>query len=315
MINLHWHSHFSLLDATASPKEIISIAKKYSQPAIALTDYRGLYGAIEFYQIATKENIKPIIGVDLPLVQTTSWLKKLTTTPPFITLLAKNYSGYRQLLSLVSKAHTQNAVDEIPLIQFTDLENLSDVLILVGAHNSILWAQILSGSSYEQIKNLLIQLQQLVGSQNLVLEAEFQDHQKLPIFATLFQTLTKLAKELNLPIVASSNYHYWLPTHKEAFLTSLQIKYWAGNIPPIFAKWEFHIKDDEQILQLAQKNKIDLDLVKQMIQTTHQIAEQISIQIPLGQTLFPDYQPPQEIQELYTRYKYMLDEIDQPQTS
>ena len=58
-IHLHVHSHYSLLNALPTPKELAQQAREYNMPALALTDNGGLYGAINFYKACTKEKIKP----------------------------------------------------------------------------------------------------------------------------------------------------------------------------------------------------------------------------------------------------------------
>ena len=63
-IHLHTHSHYSLLNALPKIKDLVKMAKKMEMPALALTDAGNMYGAIEFYQVCKKNEIKPIIGVD-----------------------------------------------------------------------------------------------------------------------------------------------------------------------------------------------------------------------------------------------------------
>ena len=62
--HLHVHSHFSLLNALPKIKELVSKAKEYDMPALAITDNGNMYGTIEFYQECLKQEIKPILGVD-----------------------------------------------------------------------------------------------------------------------------------------------------------------------------------------------------------------------------------------------------------
>ena len=56
-VNLHAHSHYSLLDGFGSPKEIVLRAKELGYPAAALTDHGVTYGLLEFYQAAKAEGM------------------------------------------------------------------------------------------------------------------------------------------------------------------------------------------------------------------------------------------------------------------
>ena len=64
-VHLHNHTHFSLLDGLAKPKEYIKIAKEQGSNAVAITDHGSMYGVIEFYEEAKKSDINPIIGCEV----------------------------------------------------------------------------------------------------------------------------------------------------------------------------------------------------------------------------------------------------------
>ena len=63
--HLHTHSHYSLLDGLTKVNEMVARAKETGMDSIALTDHGVLYGAVEFYKLARKHGIKPILGVDV----------------------------------------------------------------------------------------------------------------------------------------------------------------------------------------------------------------------------------------------------------
>ncbi len=105
--HLHVHSHYSLLNALPTPKELVQKAKEYNMPALALTDNGALYGAINFYKACTKENIKPIIGVDAHLAPRTRFDKDAGLDKPRgrLVLLAKNNAGYKNLIKIVTESY------------------------------------------------------------------------------------------------------------------------------------------------------------------------------------------------------------------
>jgi DNA polymerase-3 subunit alpha len=108
-VHLHTHSHFSLLDGLSKIDELIECAKADGAPAVALTDHGSMYGAIEFYQKAKKAGIKPIIGVEAYLAPNLMSDKNTKTDERnyHLLLLAKNNTGYLNLIKLVSIAHLE----------------------------------------------------------------------------------------------------------------------------------------------------------------------------------------------------------------
>src|SRR3989338_10816373 len=101
-VHLHVHSHFSLLEALPKVKALLCAAKKHGMDTLALTDNGVLYGAIEFYQKALEEGIKPIIGMDAYLAPFTRFDKrhKIDTKPFRLVLLAENNHGYKNFIQL-----------------------------------------------------------------------------------------------------------------------------------------------------------------------------------------------------------------------
>lgn len=98
VVHLSTHSHYSLLDGLPQIDALVGAVAGYGMETVALTDRNNLYGAIEFYKTCTKKGIKPIIGVDLDC--------DLFGTRVHIIFLAKNTAGYKNLVKLVSAAHT-----------------------------------------------------------------------------------------------------------------------------------------------------------------------------------------------------------------
>src|SRR6266446_3252819 len=64
IVHLHLHTEYSLLDGAVRMKELMKKAVEFGMPAVAVTDHGNLFGAIEFYQEATRAGIKPIIGCE-----------------------------------------------------------------------------------------------------------------------------------------------------------------------------------------------------------------------------------------------------------
>lgn len=164
VVHLSTHSHYSLLDGLPQIDALVGAVSGYGMEAVALTDRNNLYGAIEFYKTCTKKGIKPIVGVDLDC--------DLFGTRVHVIFLAKNTAGYKNLVKLVSAAHTsvQGVIaareecirefgsDLVALIPESALASLSDRLVSllresVGADS--VYARIgWNGSRDEREKNI-----------------------------------------------------------------------------------------------------------------------------------------------------------------
>ena len=106
-VHLHLHTEYSLLDGAIRMKELMKKAKQFGMPAVAITDHGNLYGAIEFYQEAKKAGIKPIIGCEAYMAPGSikDRPNNMRDAAYHFTLLAKDATGYRNLVKLVSTAH------------------------------------------------------------------------------------------------------------------------------------------------------------------------------------------------------------------
>src|SRR3989344_7025483 len=109
-IHLHTHSHYSLLDGLSKLEDLVKLAKDFKMPALAITDHGNMYGAIEFYKLAKENGIKPIIGVEAYMTAG-SRLDKVAESGTkryyHLTLLAKNFQGYKNLIKLVTIANLE----------------------------------------------------------------------------------------------------------------------------------------------------------------------------------------------------------------
>lgn len=121
MVQLHCHSTFSLLEGIGKIPKLLEKAKQQGMGALALTDYHGLYGCVEFYEYAKKNEIKAILGVELTLTADINNPKAIHGT---ICLLAMNDEGYHNLIQLTSLENTTGSKD-YPKIDFTALEKHS----------------------------------------------------------------------------------------------------------------------------------------------------------------------------------------------
>ncbi|WP_105956090.1 DNA polymerase III subunit alpha [Apilactobacillus quenuiae] len=155
-------SSYSLLKSTISIDNLISAAKQRGYNSLALTDENVMYGAIEFYNKCIKNNIHPIIGLTIEL-------SGLTDDEKFqLVLLAKNNSGYQNLMAISTKKMT-NEADKLTLLDINSF--LDDLFIIIPNYGVI--ANYIKQNNLDQISNLLTKFSK--HSNNLYFGVSDQD--------------------------------------------------------------------------------------------------------------------------------------------
>ena len=215
-VHLHTHSHYSLLRALPKIKELVKTAKQRGFSAVSLTDYGAMYGAIEFYQVCKKEEIKPIIGFVAYLAP--RGMKdvdpKVDTNVSELVLLAKNYDGYRNLMKLTSIGHLEGFLDGKPRIDIETLRAHSkDVIGLCGGINGRIGQQIISEQE-EEAKKTAELLKSIFAPGDFYLE--LQDHPAMEGQMRVNNKLIEFSKELDIPVVATRDVHYLNPSEADA---------------------------------------------------------------------------------------------------
>src|SRR3990167_5913545 len=108
--HLHVHSHYSLLDGLSKIDELLDHVKELGMDSVALTDHGALYGAIEFYKKAKSAGVKPIIGIEAYIATGDMREKRQMADERqyyHLVMLAKNETGYRNLIKLSSLSHLE----------------------------------------------------------------------------------------------------------------------------------------------------------------------------------------------------------------
>ena len=170
-VHLHNHTHYSLLDALTKIKDLVKAAKASGASAVALTDHGNLYGAIEFYEECLKQEIKPIIGVEVYSTPFDIADKNIAEHKyHHLVLIAKNLVGYRNLLKLVSFSHLEGLKNK-PLVDRHRLEQFKEGLIcLSGCLEGEIPTILRKENNFEKAKKVAMEFQEIYGEGNFYLE-------------------------------------------------------------------------------------------------------------------------------------------------
>jgi DNA polymerase III subunit alpha len=207
-VHLHLHTEFSLLDGACRLDRLMEKAHELNFPALAITDHGALYGAIDFYKVAREKGIKPIIGCEV-YVAPGSRLEKKTGAGGrdvyhHLGLLAKDETGYKNLIKLVTDAHLKGYYYK-PRIDKETLAAHKDGLIAMSGCLASEIPDLILKDQVDKARDTVDWFKQTLGAENFYLE--LQNH-GIPEQAKVNRHLIHWSKEFGLKLVATNDVHY-----------------------------------------------------------------------------------------------------------
>jgi len=295
-VHLHLHTQYSLLDGANRIDDLIKKAAEYKMPALAITDHGNMFGAIEFYLKAEKAGIKPIIGCEMYVARGSR--KEKTAggageAANHLVLLARNLDGYKNLMRLVSIGYTEGFYYK-PRIDKQALEQYSGGLIgLSACLSGEVPARLLSGDK-EGARSAALDYKRILGPENFYLE--LQDN-GLPEQKKVNELLVELGEELHIPLVATSDCHYFERRDAKAHEALLCIQTGKTMNDPSrmkFATDEFYFKSPGEM-------ESAFEFYPEALANTVKVAERCNLKLPFEEYHLPHYDVP----DGYTRESYL----------
>ena len=205
-VHLHLHTQYSLLDGAIRVPELIARCKEYGMKTVAITDHGNMFGAIEFYDYAKKNEIKPIIGVEAYIAPGSRFEKKgrPDEAANHLTLIALDHTGYKNLCRLVSHAYLEGFHYRPRMDKELLAKHHEGILCLSGCLKGEVAQKFTMGDDAGAIAAAKW-YQDLFGKENYALEVMENglDEQRL-----VNEKLFKLSKEIDAPVVATGDCHY-----------------------------------------------------------------------------------------------------------
>ena len=285
-VNLHTHSHYSLLDGLPKIDDLVSHAKAQGMTALALTDHGAMYGIIEFYQKCLAAGIKPIIGVETYVAPYGHDQKraKIDEKNFHLILLAKNNVGYGNLIKLMTIAQLQGYYYK-PRVDHALLKQYGEGLIALSACLGGEVANSIMSDDLPGAKKVIERYQDIFGTDNFYLE--LQPHE-IAEQRQLNTALIGLSKTTGAPLVATADSHYLQPEDAEAqdILLCIQLKKQLAD------KDRMSMRDNDLSLKSADEmERIFADTPEAVVNTVT-IADACNVTISLGQVQLPDFKVP-----------------------
>ena len=285
-VPLHVHSEYSLLDGAIKIKELIEQANAFKMPAVAVTDHGNLFGAVEFYRLATKAGIKPIIGCEVYVAPGSRLDKKQGSDSEessfHLILLARDNNGYRNLVTLVTKAYTEGFYYK-PRIDSALLEQNSGGLIGLSACLKGEIPFYLRNGMVDKAREKALEYKHILGPENFYLEV--QDN-GIPEQEQVNRKLVELSKELHIGLVATNDCHYMKQEDARAHDILLCIQ--TGKT--VNDKNRMHFTSDSFYFKSPEEMKNAFKDTPEAVLNTRAIAERCNVTFSLGTTLLPKYE-------------------------
>lgn len=307
-VHLHVHTQFSLLDGLSRIPQLVEKAKTLGQKSIAITDHGNLHGALEFYKTCLEKEIKPIIGAEIYVARKDYTQKSFDNgnETDHLTVLARNFEGYQNLMRLLSEASI-NGFYYRPRVDKNLLKKFSKGLIGLSGCMSGETGRYLIDGQYALAKKTLEEYRELFDDGDFYVEVYNHEFEKfLPSHAvgsdiynelrrlsqnqnTALEGLKKLSSELKIDAVATGDLHYIDPSDAFAqdVLVCIQTGKTIGEVnrlrmvdAPVY-----YLKSGSEMAALFPDNP-------EFLANSVKIADKVNIEIPLGQSRFPLFEVP-----------------------
>lgn len=283
-IHLHVHTEYSLLDGATRINKLFKYCKENNMPAVAMTDHGNMYGTIDFIEAAKKEGVKPLIGCEM-YTDTDMYVKSGRKNGDFhhLVLIAKNMTGYKNLVKLDSLAFTDGFYYK-PRIDLKHLAEHSEGLICLSACLAGAIPQLLLERNYDGALEYARKLKSMFAEGDFYIE--IQDH-GLPEQKMTNPDLVRIARELGVKVVATNDVHYLKKSDSEMHDMLLCIQTGKTFDDPSrmrFSTNEFYLKDYDEMYDL-------FSWIPEALETPFEIADKCDINIKYHEYLIPRYNP------------------------
>ena len=290
-VPLHIHTEYSLLDGMIRVKDLVKYAAENELPGIAITDHGVMYSAIEFYELAEKYNINPLIGCEFYVHSGDIHVHDAANNPLYhLILIAKNDKGYKNLIKLVSTAWCEGFYYK-PRINFELLKEHHEGLICTSACLGGEILQHLQKDEKDEALNVAKKYKELFGDDYYI---ELQDH-NLDEQKRTNPMLIKLAKELGIKMVITNDSHYLKKEDADAQDTLLCLQTNANKDDEkrfSFPNNEFYIKSKEEMRQAF--SWMDDETFEECCANTEEVCNKCHVEIELHNAPLPHYDVPEE---------------------
>ncbi|HMV98496.1 MAG TPA: DNA polymerase III subunit alpha [Acidobacteriota bacterium] len=289
-VHLHLHSDFSLLDGAIQHDALAEHASKLGFSAMAATDHGNMFGAMSFYNSMKKHNVRPIIGMEAYVARGSMHERGTNTEGEkgtnHLILLAKNQTGYENLVILTSLAYTKGYYYK-PRMDKELLSKHSEGLVALSACMSGVPASLILRDKMDRAVCEVGEYQEIFGKGNYFLELQCHDgfeEQQSRVNAGL----TEIARKLDVPLVVTNDAHFLTRDDFRAHqaLLCLQTGKTIDQATMHYSPTHY-VRSAEEMWHLFENQNVEA------LRNTMKIAEMCQFGFPKAKMHLPEYPVPE----------------------
>ena len=287
--HLHLHTEYSLLDGANKIEELAHMLHDRGDTAAAITDHGNMFGAIDFYKKMKKNGIKPLIGIEAYVHNGEQLDDKSTKQRFHLILIAKNETGYKNLMYLSSISYIEGFY-YYPRINKKILKEHSEGLVCSSAclQGEVSWHLNLSernvkfgAKGYERAKEVALEYKEIFGDDFYleIMRHGIGDQRRID------DDILRIAKETGIKVIATNDTHYTFKERAaahEVFMCIAMNKTLDDPNRLRHSVHEFFVKSKEQM------NELFLD-IPEVIENTQEIVDKCNLEIKLGNPTPPNF--------------------------
>lgn len=269
---LHNHTHYSFLDCINQPEKLFARAKELDYDALAITDHGNMCGVVACHKAAKEHGVKYIPGLEAYFCNDIAEKERQRF---HLTLLAINETGYKNLCKLTTKSFTDGFYYK-PRIDFALLEEHAEgVVALSGCLAGMIAQTYLNDGNPQDIAGKFVDI---MGDRFFM---EIWDH-RLPEQRKVVPRLIQLAKDLNVPLVATQDCHYTMPEHHVMHAHHRAIGMGKSPREAAYETEHFYLKTIKEMSELFRH-------VPEAIENTAAVADMVEWELDLETKHAPKY--------------------------
>ena len=283
--HLHLHTEYSLLDGACRIPKLVERIKALGMTACAITDHGVMYGCIDFYSAMKDAGIKPIIGCEVYVCRDRLDKSAANREYSHLILLCENNTGYQNLMKLVSEGFLTGYYYR-PRIDYNLIRQHSEGLICLSACLSGDLPKLLLQGRYDDAEAYVREMQDIFGEKNFYVE--IMDH-GIREEKIVMPRLISLAREMNVPLVATNDCHYL--EEKDADAQEVLLCIQTGKTLDDANRMrmdtrQLYVKSEDEMRTL-------FAACPDAVDRTQEIADRCNVEFEFGVTRLPHYPVPE----------------------